>query len=163
VRSFRGLALFDHCAVVPVGDVVAALIELNFMSPEHQSYEDLDRGYRLWYGSAGLDPFAAGPIDALIELTGPSEVTICPASAWQVLSAQAAGRAAAEVVEAGEAFAPEPAPAPTLTPEPPAPAPRPRQRAGFTPESSPWAWLVVLGVVGATWLYVRYDRRTRGR
>lgn len=154
MRALHGLG--DFCAVVPVEDVIMALVELNFMTPAHQSYRDIDEAYRRWYGSAGLDPFAAGPFDELIDLDGVSQLKICPASAWQILSAQAAGSAAAHVVESGRDLAP-------AAPSSPLPSPPARREAGFTPEASPWAWGVVAAVLGATWLYVRYDRRTRRR
>jgi len=156
MRALR--SFLDDCAVVPVEDVIMALVELGYMTPAHQSYEDIDTAYRRWYTTAGLDPFASGPFNALIDLEGVSQLKICPESAWHILSAQAAGAAAARVAEAGRDFVPE-----TPPPVPPPSAPAPRREAGFTPEASPWAWAFVAAVVGGTWLYVRYDRRTRRR
>lgn len=155
MRALRSLG--DFCAVVPVEDVIMALVELGYMTPAHQSYQDIDQAYRRWYTDAGLDPFAAGPFNELVDLEGVSQLKICPAGAWNHLSAQAAGVAAAREAGAAQREAvPE-------TP-PPAPPTRPTPReAGFTPEASPWAWAVVAAVLGATWLYVRYDRRTRRR
>jgi len=138
--TLRSLGSF--CAVVPVEDVIMALVELGYMTPAHQSYEDIDTAYRRWYHAAGLDPFASGPFNQLIDLEGVSHLKICPESGWNILSAQAAGAAASRVTEAGREFVRE---------------------AAFTPEASPWAWAFVAAVLGGTWLYVRYDRRTRGR
>ncbi|MGH9463113.1 MAG: hypothetical protein ACRD1X_18030 [Vicinamibacteria bacterium] len=152
-RMLRGLG--DFCTVVPVEDAIMALVELGYMTPEHQSYRDLDEAYRRWYTTQGLDPFASGPFDNLIDLEGVSQLKICPESAWQLLSSQAAGAAAAAEASGRDVV--------HETPPPAAPPPAPRREAGFTPEASPWAWAFVATVVGGTWLYVRHDRRTRGR
>ena len=155
MRAFYGLG--DFCQTVSVGDVIPALVELGYMDASHQTYDDLDRAYRAWYHAAGLDPFAVGPFNQLIELVGVSQVKLCPGSSWDLLSAQAAGAAVAREAAAGRDVPQAPSPAP------PPSAPAPRREAGFTPEASPWAWAFVAAVVGATWLYVRYDRRTTRR
>ena len=151
-RRLGGLG--DACLVVSVGDVIGSLIELGYMNVQQQTWAELEHAYRRWSADSGIDPFASGPFDAPISLEGVSQVKICPGSAWTLLAAQAAGVAAVPGPRGGP---PSPPPAP-LEPQEPV---TPPVHAGFSPEKSVWAWGFIALVVGATWLYVRHDRRTR--
>jgi hypothetical protein len=154
-RRLGGLG--DSCQVVSVEHVIGALIELGYMDVQHQTWADLERGYTRWSADAGIERFATGPFDSPISLEAVSQVKICPGNSWTLLAAQAAGASASQGIPSGGEPAPIP-PAP-LEPRPPA-TPRP-VHAGFAPENSVWAWAFVVAILGATWLYVRYDRRTR--
>jgi hypothetical protein len=147
------------CIFVDVDDISDALEALGRVEGHHNLY-DQDV-------APALNTFIDEQVSFLGQFTYSVEpnddghyITVCPREPILQLFRLYEGVLAAERA-ANDARPAEPTPV-TPTPAVPPPPP-PMQRAGFTPEASPWAWLVVAGVVGGTWLYVRHDRKTRRR
>jgi hypothetical protein len=143
-----------QCVFVEIKDLTLALSLRGYLKDQREVYdEEVAIAFEGWFAQSGLDP---GWFGLQATPVGLSTVEICPGEAWQQLDAEATGVAIArESAPAAPAI-----PDVGLEPVPPT-TPAPVVRAGFSPESSPWAWVFLAAVLGGTYLYVRYDRRQR--